>query len=243
MSRQLLNRLVTKCIISEEDLVRIVASRPCARIQTVNLHHLALAKHSPEFRAITSSADFVTADGWPIVSAMMGLGTRVQRVTGSEFTQRLLTDPRLLDLRVGLLGASNESGDHFASKLSKVGQSLVFRDHGSRSDWVPADIADSLTTAGVELLLVAVTPPYGDEIAHRIHQAGFGGTIMAVGGAVDMLVEARKPAPNLIKKLNSEWAFRLAQEPRRLFGRYILLCLPVFVMDVLPVSLRRFFRK
>lgn len=243
MSRQTLHLLLDKCIASDDDLITIVANTPKARIQTVNLHHLALAKHSSRFAEVTADADFVTADGWPIVSAMRGMNQHVERVTGSEFTQRLLTDRRLQGLRIGLLGASAESGDKFAKKLSDTGIELVFRDHGSRDDWSSTAIVASLIDARVDLLLVAVTPPYGDEVADQIHRDGFPGTVMAVGGAIDMIVDTRRPAPKLIKKLKSEWLFRLVQEPRRLFRRYVFLCLPVFLLDVLPVAARRFLRK
>ncbi|MBP1232514.1 N-acetylglucosaminyldiphosphoundecaprenol N-acetyl-beta-D-mannosaminyltransferase [Arthrobacter sp. PvP102] len=243
MGRQLFESLLDKCVISEEDLIDLVAGRPRARIQTLNLHHFALAKRTGSFADVTKAADYVTADGWPIVSALRGLGLQTDRVTGSEFTQRLFTDSRLRDLRIGLLGAAETVGSDFDKKLSAAGVKLVFREHGSRSEWIPKAISEALSSASVDLLLVAVTPPFGDEIGNAIHEAGFPGTVMAVGGAVDMVVGARKAAPSLIRSLNVEWVFRLAQEPRRLFSRYILLCLPVFVTDVLPLALRGLPRK
>lgn len=243
MSLEFVKSLVNKCVSSEEDLVELVAARPKARIQTVNLHHLALAKQLKSFSKVTHCADFVTADGWPIVSAFRGLGKNADRVTGSEFAKRILTDERLRNLRIGLLGATDSVGDKFELKLKEAGIELVFRDHGSRRNWIPERIVELLSAASVDLLLVAVTPPFGDELGDAIHKAGFSGTVMAVGGAIDMVVDARKAAPALIKHLNLEWVFRLAQEPRRLFIRYVFVCLPVFVTDVLPLALRRFSRK
>ncbi|WP_255770748.1 WecB/TagA/CpsF family glycosyltransferase [Pseudarthrobacter sulfonivorans] len=243
MSSQHVELLRDGCIASDDALVELVASRPNARIQTVNLHHLALAKQSKPFSEIMAVADFVTADGWPIVSALKGMDRRVARVTGSVFTQRLLTDQRLQGLRVGLLGATQESGDKFAEKLAAAGVDLVFREHGRRNEWDSEIISTLLGEARADLLLVAVTPPFGDDIGHAIHRAGFPGTVMAVGGAIDMIVDARRPAPELVKKFRSEWLFRLVQEPKRLFGRYIVLCLPVFLVDILPTIVRGIVRK
>lgn len=243
MTLHIIETLIDKCVATEEDLIALVARRPRARIQTVNLHHVALAKRSKRFSAVTQSADFITADGWPISSALRGVGRKTDRVTGSEFTQQLFIDDRLRGLRIGLLGASESVGDTFERKLMDAGVNLVFREHGNRKDWIPEVIVAEVSAARVELLLVAVTPPFGDELGSAIYDAGFSGTIMAVGGAVDMVVDARKAAPRAIRNLKMEWVFRLVQEPRRLFARYIILCLPVFVSDILPLALRRFSRK
>jgi N-acetylglucosaminyldiphosphoundecaprenol N-acetyl-beta-D-mannosaminyltransferase len=45
---------------------------------------------------------------------------------------------------------------------------------------------------------------------------------MGVGGAVDILAGVHKRAPRLLQRLGLEWAYRLAQDPRRLAGRYIV---------------------
>ena len=243
MSRETLLNIAGRCVTSDEDLIQLIAERPRGRVQTVNLHHLALARRSDRFAEVTSAANYVTADGWPIVWALKGLRGPLARVTGSEFVKSLLTDKRLTGLRIGLLGATKDSGDRFAQKLEGTGVALVFREHGRRQDWDPGTISSSLEEKGVDLLLVAVTPPHGDEVGHEIHRAGFSGTVMAVGGAIDMTVLAKKPAPAFVKRLNAEWLFRLVQEPRRLFARYILICLPVFITDVIPTVVKGRSRK
>ncbi len=45
---------------------------------------------------------------------------------------------------------------------------------------------------------------------------------MGVGGAVDVIAGITKRAPRMLQRLGLEWAFRLAQEPRRLFRRYLV---------------------
>jgi N-acetylglucosaminyldiphosphoundecaprenol N-acetyl-beta-D-mannosaminyltransferase len=44
---------------------------------------------------------------------------------------------------------------------------------------------------------------------------------MGVGGSVDVLAGHVRRAPVVLQRLGLEWIFRLAQEPRRLFGRYL----------------------
>ena len=45
---------------------------------------------------------------------------------------------------------------------------------------------------------------------------------MGVGGAIDVLAGVTRRAPRFSQRMGLEWAFRLAQEPRRLFRRYLV---------------------
>jgi exopolysaccharide biosynthesis WecB/TagA/CpsF family protein len=45
---------------------------------------------------------------------------------------------------------------------------------------------------------------------------------MGVGALFDFMADAVPRAPDNLRKLKLEWAFRLAQEPRRLWRRYTL---------------------
>ena len=42
-----------------------------------------------------------------------------------------------------------------------------------------------------------------------------------------------------VRATKIEWVYRLVQEPRRLFRRYFIECMPVFVRYVLPGYFRR----
>jgi N-acetylglucosaminyldiphosphoundecaprenol N-acetyl-beta-D-mannosaminyltransferase len=46
-------------------------------------------------------------------------------------------------------------------------------------------------------------------------------------------------APRWVRVTKIEWFYRLAQEPRRLFRRYFIECLPVFLKVILPSYWRR----
>jgi N-acetylglucosaminyldiphosphoundecaprenol N-acetyl-beta-D-mannosaminyltransferase len=56
-------------------------------------------------------------------------------------------------------------------------------------------------------------------IIDRARAAGVPVSI-GVGGSFDVLAGELRRAPQLLQRCGLEWLFRLAQEPRRLFGRY-----------------------
>lgn len=44
---------------------------------------------------------------------------------------------------------------------------------------------------------------------------------MGVGGSFDILAGKTKRAPKWMQNMGLEWFYRLIQEPKRMFGRYI----------------------
>src|SRR4051812_22928409 len=57
-------------LINSFDQMRsILATRTTARVHTMNLQHLQLAATDGAFRSCVRAADFITADGWPLVVA------------------------------------------------------------------------------------------------------------------------------------------------------------------------------
>jgi len=239
ITEELIDRMAEKCIVNDDDFDAAVLDQRSKRIQTVNLHHLALASRSDEFARTIERADYITADGWPIVSLMRSRGIDPARVTGSEFIERMLAGRQFHNVKAAILGADKHVGDEFRGHLHDSGLHVVFRDHGSRGDWKPKRLAKKLQKYGVQLLIIAVTPPFGDMIGEEVRRAGFDGVVINVGGAVNMVAGDASMAPGWVVAMKIEWFYRLAHEPRRLFRRYFVECLPVFVKYILPHYWRR----
>lgn len=239
ITEELIDRMAEKCILNDDDFDAVVLDLRPKRIQTVNLHHLALASKSKDFAKTIDEADFITADGWPIVSLMRSRGIDPARVTGSEFIERMLAGRQFHGKKAAILGADRHVGYDFRGQLHDSGLEVVFRDHGQRGDWKPKRLAKKLQKYGVDLLIVAVTPPFGDMIGEEVRAAGFRGVVLNVGGAVNMVTGNAAMAPHWVRATKLEWFYRLAQEPRRLFRRYFVECLPVFLKVILPSYLRR----
>jgi exopolysaccharide biosynthesis WecB/TagA/CpsF family protein len=54
--------------------------------------------------------------------------------------------------------------------------------------------------------------------------------VLCIGAAVEFALGLKKRAPNLVSRLGLEWAHRLAQEPHRLWRRYLVTGPKVFVI-------------
>jgi N-acetylglucosaminyldiphosphoundecaprenol N-acetyl-beta-D-mannosaminyltransferase len=220
-------------------LVEVVSGGGPSRVTTINLQHLALASKSSEFAETIRTADYVTADGWPIVVAFNRLGASVQRVTGSDFVEELSAGRVPGISRVALLGSASHVGDAFEMRLLEHGIQLVQRDHGWAADWDADRLVAVAHERNVDLILISISLPQADLFAAALQSAGYLGVILNVGAALDLLVGEKRRAPRLVSSLGLEWLFRLAQEPRRLFRRYIIEGVPVFATQIAPLLLNR----
>ena len=91
-----------------------------------------------------------------------------------------------------------------------------------------AQIAGTLSET-VPLVLVALGCPYQEQVIARYYEAAPAAVWIGVGGTLDILAGRTRRAPRLLQRLGLEWLARLAQEPRRLWRRYLLRDVPALV--------------
>jgi N-acetylglucosaminyldiphosphoundecaprenol N-acetyl-beta-D-mannosaminyltransferase len=82
--------------------------------------------------------------------------------------------------------------------------------------------ARAVAESGAELLFVAMGVPRQEYFIEEQWEHLGARIVIGVGGSFDVIAGLRKRAPVLIQRAGLEWAYRLAQEPRRLFRRYLV---------------------
>ena len=93
-----------------------------------------------------------------------------------------------------------------------------------------------------DVLLVAMGVPYQDEwIAANLDRLGVR-VAMGVGGLFDFYSGRIPRAPQWVRELGLEWAFRLCQEPGRMWRRYIIGN-TVFLARVVSARIRQSFKR
>jgi N-acetylglucosaminyldiphosphoundecaprenol N-acetyl-beta-D-mannosaminyltransferase len=98
-------------------------------------------------------------------------------------------------------------------------------------------VLDSIRAANADLVLVALGAPKQElwiaEAATDLRPA----VLLGIGAAVDFIAGAARRAPGWMSASGLEWLFRLAQEPRRMWRRYLVRD-PEFLVIVLRDLLR-----
>lgn len=205
----------------------------------MNLQHLQLAQNHREFRDALWEADFITADGWPVVALLRKLGHSVNRATGSQLVRDLIAGSSTQRHRLALYGGSTQVGAAFAIQTERGGHVVALSEHGSFADWDAKREVERCRSNGVDIVLVAVSQPNGEVFAHRLRRAGLDCPVVGVGGAVDMLVGQQPRAPYWVQRVGIEWLYRLLRDPRRLAQRYLVEGVPFFARRVVPALIAK----
>ncbi|HSD87564.1 MAG TPA: WecB/TagA/CpsF family glycosyltransferase [Kofleriaceae bacterium] len=176
-------------------------------------------------RNAIDEAHLLTADGQAVVWASRLLGQPVPaRVAGTDLMQALLAHAGQRDYSVYLLGAKDEIVRACVAKAQKEHPSL--RIAGYRNGYFRRDEEDELVAAiraaNPDILFLGFGTPAKEYFMHRHYRALGVPFVMGVGGSFDVYAGLVARAPRWMQRAGLEWAFRLAQEPRRMWKRYLV---------------------
>jgi N-acetylglucosaminyldiphosphoundecaprenol N-acetyl-beta-D-mannosaminyltransferase len=189
----------------------------------INAAEAVMMEDVPGFRETLAACDIVNADGQSIVWAARLLGVALSgRVAGPDLMDRLLDLAEQMGYPVYFLGAKAEVLKEFEVATLKLHPRLavVGRHHGYFDD--DAAVADDIRRSGARLLFVAISSPRKEFfLSQNLDRIGpvFA---MGVGGTFDLVAGVTRRAPRWMQDAGLEWLFRLIQEPRRMWRRYLI---------------------
>ncbi len=215
------------------------------QIVTVNLDFLSIAKRQAGFREVINGADLAVADGMPLVWASRLQGQALpERVTGVELVEASCRLAVELDRSVFLLGAAPGVAAGAAHALQARFPGLRIAGvysppFGPLSAEEDGRIVAMIREAAPALLFVALGAPRQDLWIHQhLHRLNVP-VAMGVGCVFDLLAGVVSRAPAWMQAAGLEWAYRLGQEPRRLWRRYLINDLPTLARLLLRPSFGR----
>jgi N-acetylglucosaminyldiphosphoundecaprenol N-acetyl-beta-D-mannosaminyltransferase len=203
----------------------VIAVRGFAQHAAINAAKIVAMREDDELERIVRGCELVSADGQSIVWASRVLSDPLPtRVAGIDLMQELLGLAERRGYRVFILGAKEDVLARAISRIRERHPRLVVagaRD-GYFSDDDAAAVADEVASYRPDIVFVAMPSPRKEYwLGHHGRRLG-APFVMGVGGSVDVLAGYVRRAPVLMQRLGLEWLFRLAQEPRRLFRRYLI---------------------
>lgn len=190
----------------------------------INAGKVVAAQTDPSLLEAIRSSDIVNADGQSVVwlSRMAGLHIP-ERVTGIDLMEGVLHVAARRHLRVYLLGAR-------ADVLERAKDAIVRRypdlgEVGGRDGYFSTDqtgaVVSNIALFHPDVLFIGMSTPQKEVFAHT-HGFRLNSTvIMGVGGALDIWAGETRRAPPWMRRSGLEWLFRVIQEPRRMWRRYL----------------------
>lgn len=172
------------------------------------------------------SCDIINADGQSIVWAARFLGLKLpERVAGIDLMENLIILSHTKGYKCFFLGAKEEVVKKVVEVYSqKYGAGIIagYRNGYFTRDQEP-EIAQKIADSGAQLLFVAITSPKKENFLYEykdvLNKTNF---TMGVGGSFDIVAGLTRRAPKWMQSLGLEWFYRLAQEPGRMWKRYLV---------------------
>ena len=172
------------------------------------------------------SSDIINADGMSIVWAARFLGYEIkERVAGIDLMDNLVGLAHKKNYRCFFLGAKEQVVkkivDHYSNKYSN--KIIAGYRNGYFDNNEEKIIIDQIIKSNANLLFVAMTSPKKEFFLNKYKiELKSVNLIMGVGGSFDVISGEVKRAPLFLQKIGLEWFYRLVQEPRRMWRRYLI---------------------
>lgn len=191
-----------------------------------NVHTTVTAYEDEEYRKIQNGGALALPDGKPlsIVSKKRGF-KNAERLTGPDLMGALFKESEEKGYKHYFYGSTEETLELLKIKLNEkypklniVGMySPPFKSEVSLEN---DDILNEINSKDVDFLWVGLGAPKQEKWMH-IHKNKVNAIMIGVGAGFDYYAEKIKRAPLWMQKCSLEWLYRLTQDPKRLFKRYI----------------------
>jgi exopolysaccharide biosynthesis WecB/TagA/CpsF family protein len=209
-------------------IIDAARARRSYAVSALATHGLTEAARDGEFGELVNSIELVTPDGQPVRWAMNILhGTALsERVYGPDLVAAVCATAALEGMSVYVFGSTADTCRAVAEELPRRYPGLRiagvqpdrFREATAGED---ADDVERIRASGADIILVGRGCPRQERWV-ALHRGLLPVPMLAVGAAFDYIAGNITRPPRWMQRAGLEWLFRLVQEPRRLFRRYVV---------------------
>ena len=170
------------------------------------------------------ACDLINIDGQGVVLGARFCGLDVpERVAGIDLFHELLKMSENKGFSVFLLGAKPDVLEQAQLNVKKQYPDLKVAGYHHGYFWDDEQaVVDKIKESGAKLLFVAITSPKKENFINKWRDQLGVNFVMGVGGTFDVVSGNVKRAPAWMQRYGLEWLFRVIQEPRRMFMRYLV---------------------
>jgi N-acetylglucosaminyldiphosphoundecaprenol N-acetyl-beta-D-mannosaminyltransferase len=214
-------------------------------IVTFNLEYYRNAIINKDFYSVCLNADMVLPDGVSITSLIKLKHKKgVLRITGNDLFKLILSMTNEIPLKIAFVGSTEQVIEELKNKIrieypdckiaAAISPSYYFENKEEENNKVLQQLVDSKP----DVLFLALRNPrtefwldkYKDQIGSKLN--------IGIGAVFDFYTGHKKRSPEIFQKLALEWAWRLFQEPQRLYKRYLIQGIPFYIKKTLQIILK-----
>lgn len=227
-----------------DDLLRSSSAGEGGYVMTPNVDNLQQISQNPELFDRAMSADIRVADGMPLIWASHIQGTPLPgRVAGSDLIMELAASIASAARTLFLLGGNEGTADRAANVLHSRSPDLRIvgtycpPNGYERDPHEMSRIRAVLLSAQPDFVYVGLPFDKASALAAQLRSVMPATWFIGLGISFSFVCGDVSRAPHWMQRAGLEWIHRLAQEPRRLFHRYLIDDFP-FAVRLLLSSAR-----
>jgi exopolysaccharide biosynthesis WecB/TagA/CpsF family protein len=191
----------------------------------VNPDCLNAAVEQREYKSVLQRADRVLPDGIGVnLACRMRNIALVANLNGTDLFPELCQRAVEADLSLYLLGAAPGVAEDAAANVKErfPGLRIAGIRDGYFEEIDAAQVVQQINDSNADILLVAMGAPRQDLWIDQHRDKLEVPVCMGVGGLFDFYSGRIPRAPLWLRELGLEWMWRLMQEPRRMWRRYVI---------------------
>ncbi len=215
-------------------------------VVTPNADHLVLLEKNEELQQAYAHADLCLADGMPVIWAAKLYRTPIkEKVSGADLFPLLCERAAQKKYKMFFLGAKNGVAEIAAQKLQSRYPDLQIVGtyappmHFEKDPEEMQKVTQMIRDAEPHILVVALGCPKQEILMDKYRDVFRVPVSIGVGGTLNFVAGTVKRAPKWMSNHGLEWLYRMRQEPRRLFKRYVLRDWHFFRLFVKYLHLRK----
>lgn len=209
-----------------------------------NVHMIIEAYQDKQFDKDVNSATLVLPDGMPLVKTLKWFyGIEQDRVAGMDVMPDLIRIASNNNLKLFFFGTTPELLEKIRLKIEKdfPKTDVVGLFSPPFNEPLNNDLyTEMINSSGANLVFVALGCPKQEKWMAQ-NSSKINAMLLGVGGAFPVFAGVASRAPLFMQNAGLEWVYRLYQEPKRLFKRY-LFTNSIFLFLVLKTKIKLIFQ-
>jgi len=224
---KILNTFISE--ITLHKAAEILTSTKNMTVAVCNANSLVRSYKNEDLNKIFKSFDISLPDGFPVARASSILYKNQQkRVDGYKIFNQTIK-----------MGLKNNTSHYFYGNSEEVIKKLISQLRNKYPEvniagynCPPIGSADELSSIHYQKIISEMNPniiwvslgfPKQERVLYNFAQSGvLSSNLVGIGFAIEWVAGTKLKAPELLANLGLEWIFRLVQEPKRLYKRYLI---------------------
>lgn len=208
---------------------KCICERKIGQVITPNVDQICRIEWDSYFKKICENSELLLVDGHPLLwIAKLYKKPFKEKICGSDLVPELCEFASKRGYSVFFLGAAPGVAERATKKLKSQYKNLNVAGYYSPKKGFEKDINELnkineiLFNSKADMLFVGMGVPkqdifiYENMMKYKIPMS------FSIGGTIDFIAGEQKRAPKWISRIGFEWLYRFAQNPKKMFKRYLI---------------------